>query len=490
MPKKISRININPLNRVEGDLEVAVDVKDGKVKNAQSSGVMFRGFEIILKGRDPMDAIVFTPRICGICGASHGVASSTAVRNACNAKLPENAYKVKNIVLAIENLMSHIVHFYALFAPDLTNRKYSSHPEYQELVRRFLPFKGISYLRAIRARPSMLELMGVFAGKWPNTLVFQPGGVTCTINTSRQTKALGLLRELQNFVEGTLLGCEIDRWLENRCLDDLEKWLKESRHQDSDLGIYVRFGRELGLDKIGQGPARFLSYGAYELPKKGTWLSGGYYDGDFFPFDQEKIAEHIKYSFFEGYKDGIHPFKGMTEPHVDKKGAYSWGKSPRYDDNVVQVGPLARMILDKDPLIYDIFSKSGPTVFLRVLARLHEAVRLVKQVGIWIREIDDRKVFFRKHAMPIEAKGAGLTEASRGALGHWMVIKDGRIERYQVITPTAWNLSPKDSLDQHGACEQALIGTVVEDVDNPVEIGHVVRSFDPCLVCTVHVLKR
>ena len=132
MPKKINRININPLNRVEGDLEVAVDLKDGKVQNAQSSGVMFRGFEIMLKGRDPMDAIVFTPRICGICGASHGVASSTAIRNACNIKMPENAYKVKNIVLAIENLMSHIVHFYALFAPDLTNKKYSSHPGYQE----------------------------------------------------------------------------------------------------------------------------------------------------------------------------------------------------------------------------------------------------------------------------------------------------------------------------------------------------------------------
>jgi hydrogenase large subunit len=147
------------------------------------------------------------------------------------------------------------------------------------------------------------------------------------------------------------------------------------------------------------------------------------------------------------------------------------------------------MILDKDPLIYDIFNKSGSGVFLKVLARLHEAVRLVRQVGIWIKEIDARKPFYKKPFVPIEAKGIGLIEAARGSLGHWLTIKNGKIERYQVITPTAWNLSPKDSFDQYGACEHALNGTIVENVDNPVEIGHVVRSFDPCLVCTVHMLR-
>ena len=484
------KINLSPFNRVEGDLEITVEVKDGKVQNARSKGVMFRGFEILLKGRDPMDAIVFTPRICGICGASHGVASSTAIRNAWKSQMPDNAYRVRNIVLAIENLMSHIVHFYALFAPDLTNKKYSMHPGFQELEKRFLPFKGTSYLKSIKARPSMLELMGVFAGKWPNTLVFQPGGVTCSISISRQTKALGLLRELQDYVEESLLGCDIDRWLENRSMDDLDKWLTESNHYDSDLGIYVRYGRELGLDKIGKGPDRFLSYGAYELSEGQTWLPSGYYDRDFYPFNQEKITEYIKYSFLKGYQGGLHPSEGITDPDPDKEGAYSWCKSPRYDDNVIEVGPLARMILDKDSLIYDIFNKSGSGVFLRVLARLHEAVRLVRQVGIWIREIDARKPFYKKPLVPPEAKGIGLIEAARGSLGHWLTIKNGKIERYQVITPTAWNLSPKDSFDQYGACEHALNGTIVENVDNPIEIGHVVRSFDPCLVCTVHTIKR
>ncbi|MEW6675830.1 MAG: nickel-dependent hydrogenase large subunit [Nitrospirota bacterium] len=484
------RINISPFNRIEGDLEITVEVKDGKVQNAKSKGVMFRGFEKILKGRDPMDAIVFTPRICGICGAAHGLASSTAIRNAWNCQVPENAYRVKNIVQAIENLMSHIAHFYILFAPDLTNKKYSSHPDYPELSKRFLPFKGTSYLNAIMARPSMLELMGVFAGKWPSTLVFQPGGVTCSISISRQTKALGLLRELQDFVEKRLLGCEIDRWLENKNLYDLERWLTESNHLNSDLGTYLRYGRELGLDRIGKGPNKFLSYGAYELSDGVRWLHSGYYNGkDFFPFNQEKIAEYIDYSFYKGYQSGLHPSEGLTEPDPDKEKAYSWSKSPRYDDNVVEVGPLARMILDKDPLIYDIFNRSGSSVFLRILARLHEVVRLVREVEIWIKEVNTNEIFYKKPQVLTEAEGIGLVEAARGALGHWITIKDGRIERYQVITPTAWNMSPMDLFDQHGVCEHALNGTPVEDVDNPVEIEHVIRSYDPCLACTVHTIR-
>lgn len=483
------KIDINPFNRVEGDLEITIEVRDGKVSDAKCKGVMFRGFEMLLKGRDPMDAIVFTPRICGICGASHGLASSAAIRNAWKSQMPENAFRVGNIVLAIENLMGHILHFYVLFAPDLTNKKYSSHPDYPKIVERFFPFKGVAYLKAIKARPSMLELMGVFAGKWPNTLLFQPGRVTCSITISRQTKALGLLRELQDYIEESLLGCEIDRWLENKNLHDLEKWLRESNHQSSDIGIYIRYAREIGLDKIGKGPNKFLSYGAYELPEEKSWLRSGYYNNDFFPFNGEKIAEYIKYSFLKGYQGGLHPLEGITEPDSDKEGAYSWSKSPRYDDNVVEVGPLARMILDNDPLIYDIFNKLGPSVFLRVIARLHETVRLVKQVGIWIREIDARKLFYKKPVVFAEAQGGGLIEAARGALGHWITIKNAKIERYQVITPTAWNLSPKDSFDKYGACEKALNGTIVEDIDNPIEIGHVIRSFDPCLVCTVHTIK-
>jgi len=483
------KILINPFNRVEGDLEIAVEIKDGVVHNAMSKGVMFRGFEMMLKGRDPMDSIVFTPRICGICGASHGLASSSALRDAWKCEMPDNAYYVGNIVLAIENLMGHIVQFYVLFAPDLTNKKYSSHPDYPEIVKRFFPFKGTSYLKAIRARPSMLEFMGVFAGKWPNTLVFQPGGVTNSISMSRQTKAIGLIREIEDYIEESLLGCKIERWLENKSLSDLEQWLKEESHRNSDMGTYIRYARSIGLDAIGKGSGKFLSYGAYELPGHDKLYASGYYDDGYHPFNQEKILEFIKYSFLKGYNGGLHPSEGITEPDPDKEVAYSWSKSPRYDNNVVETGPLARMIIDKDPLIYDIFTQLGPSVFLRTFARLYEAVRLVRELGVWLLKIDPRGPFYIRPRVPSEVAGMGLIEAARGALGHWVSIANNKITSYQVITPTAWNLSPKDSFDQHGPCEVALNGTRIEDENNPVEIGHVIRSFDPCLVCTVHTIK-
>jgi len=482
-------VKISPFNRVEGDLEISVEIEGGKVTNAHASGVMFRGFEIILKERDPMDAIVFTPRICGICGGAHSTAASNALRSAFGTEMPLNAYLARNIAFACENAMSHPTHFYALFAIDLTNKRYSSHPAYDEMVKRFAPMKGSSYIGAIKERKRFLEMLGLLIGKWPNTLAFHPGGITKPLNVPEITRARGILSEFQGFVEERVLGCSIERWLENKSLNDVERWLGEDGHAESDIGLFIRIGRELGLDKIGRGPGRFLSFGVYDQPDGTTWLSGGYFDGDFHPFDEKKISEHIKYSYFEGYEGGRHPLEGITQPNADKKGAYSWAKSPRYDNNVVEVGPLARMIIDKDPLVLEMAKNLGPSVYTRTLARLHECVRLLKQMRDWLIQINPDEPFYIKHQVQENAKGSGLTEAARGALGHWINVEDGKIKNYQVITPTAWNISPRDSNDNPGAIEQALIGTPVEDEDNPVEVAHVVRSFDPCLVCTVHAYR-
>ncbi|GAH38514.1 unnamed protein product, partial [marine sediment metagenome] len=157
--------------------------------------------------------------------------------------------------------------------------------------------------------------------------------------------------------------------------------------------------------------------------------------------------------------------------------------------NVVEVGPLARMINDRDSLVLNLVSDLGPSVYTRVLARLHEGVRLLKQLKIWLEEIDPSQPFYIKPEKPKEAEGKGLTEAARGVLGHWIIIEKDKIKNYQVITPTTWNVSPRDSHGNPGAVEEALIDTSVEDEKNPVEIAHIIRSYDPCLFCTVHALK-
>ena len=482
-------IEISPFNRVEGDLKISVEIDNGRVINAHAAGVMFRGFEIILKERDPMDALVFTPRICGICGMAHSTAASNALKSAFKAEIPPNGYLARNIAFACENAMSHPTAFYALFAIDFANKKYADIPEYSELVKCFAALKGSSYIGAVKERKRFLEILGLFVGKWPNTLAFQPGGTTKPIIMSEITRSLGILADFKNFVEEVMLHCSIERWLENKSLKDVENWLGEHSHLNGDLGLFIKVGRDLGLEKIGKGPEKFLSYGVYDLPDGTTWLPSGYYDGDFHHFNQNLISEHIKHSWFNGYEGGKHPLEGITLPDADKQGAYSWAKSPRYDNNVVEVGPLARLIIDKDPLIIDLAKNFGTNVYTRTLARLHETVRLIKQMEKWILEINPDEPFYIKPIIPENAQGIGLTEAARGALGHWINIENGKIKNYQVITPTAWNISPRDSNDNPGAIEQALIGTLVADEKNPVEVAHVIRSFDPCLVCTVHAYR-
>lgn len=482
-------ITLSPISRVGGDLEVRVEIKDGQVVDAYASGVIFRGFEKLLRGRDPMDALVFTCRVCGICSISQLTASSNALRDAFKAEMPPNAFLARNIVLAAETAMSHFTHFYILFMADLTNEKYSAHPAYKELKERFSPFVGTAYTKALRLRKKIMEIVGLLAGKWPNTLALQPTGTTRPVNAGEIIRARGVLAEFQNSLEETLLGCSIDRWLKNKSPGDLNQWLNETDHEQSDLGLFIQCAQELRLNELGRGPGRFLSCGGYDLPDGSTWLKSGYFDGEFKSFDQTRITEYIKYSWFEGYEGGKHPFEGMTEPNAGKPRAYSWAKAPRYRGKTVEVGPLARMVIDRDPLALNLLQQLGPNVFTRCLMRVHEGIRLLKQIDVWLNQIDPDQPFYIKPQKPKEAQGVGLTEAARGTLGHWILIEDGRIKNYQIITPSAWNLSPRDSEDNPGPVEEALIGTPVENEKNPVEVAHVIRSFDPCLFCTVHMVR-
>jgi len=201
----------------------------------------------------------------------------------------------------------------------------------------------------------------------------------------------------------------------------------------------------------------------------------------------------------------LHPFEGETNP-IDpeegrKQGKYSWAKSPRYDvpglgHVPLEAGPLARRMAagapnaaehqDDDPLFVDIYNRIGPSVMVRQLARMHEAPKYYKWVMDWLSRLDLKESFYSKPIEHAEGKGFGSTEAARGALSDWIVIEDGKIANYQVITPTAWNIGPRDASEQLGPIEKALVGAPIVDPEDPVELGHVARSFDSCLVCTVH----
>ena len=182
-----------------------------------------------------------------------------------------------------------------------------------------------------------------------------------------------------------------------------------------------------------------------------------------------------------------HPADGLTVPEPDKPGAYTWNKAPRLGGDVVETGALARQLAGGQALVCDAVARHGGTVYTRVLARLVELARVVPLMEDWLQAIRPTEAFCVPAELPEDGSGVGLSEAARGCLGHWLVVRRGRIANYQIVAPTSWNFSPRDARGTPGALEQALVDAPVRDGEQtPVSVQHIVRSFDPCMVCTVH----
>ncbi|RTH38369.1 cytochrome-c3 hydrogenase [Thermus scotoductus] len=516
--KRREEVHVHALGRVEGDLDVRVLIEDGVVVEAWTQATMFRGFEIILKGKDPQAGLIVTPRICGICGGSHLYKSVYALDTAWHTEVPPNATLIRNIAQACETLQSIPRWFYALFAIGLTHKNYQRSKLYEEVCRRWAPFTGTSYEVGVVTSAKPVEIYAIFGGQWPHSSFMVPGGVMCGPTLSDITRSISILEYYRTtWLEPVWLGCSVDRWLENKTWSDVLKWLEEKpEHFNSDLGLFIRYCMEIGLDKMGAGPGRYLAMGTYFHPEKYRFPTiegrnaalmsrAGVYDGrEFHDFDQARVREDVTYSYFRG-ESFLHPFEGVTEPldpaEAEKQDKYSWAKSPRYElpgagPISLEAGPLARQVVagrpgaepwqDYDPLFLNIVKEIGPSVMVRVLARMHEAAKYYKWVRQWLQQVDlDEKFYIKPKELP-EGRGFGATEAARGALADWIVLKDGKIENYQVITPTAWNIGPRDRRGERGPIETAMVGATVRNPEDPVELAHIAQSYDSCLVCTVH----
>jgi Ni,Fe-hydrogenase I large subunit len=514
-PKKM---RISPLGRVEGDLDLHIEVTDRVVTDAWTEASMFRGFEIILKGKDPQAGLIVTPRICGICGGSHLYKACYALDTAWRTHVPPNATLIRNIAQACETLQSIPRWFYALFAIDLTNKNYAKTKDYDECVKRFAPFVGTGYEKGVTLSGKPVEVYAMFGGQWPHSSFMIPGGVMCAPSLAEVTRANAILDFwMREWLEKEWLGCSIDRWLENKTWDDVWAWAEENEKQyHSDCGLFLRFSKAIGLDTFGFGCRKFIATGTYFQPElyEHPTIDGrnaalinraGIYDGtDFHDFNHLNVRESTAHSFYKG-DTSLHPWEGRTEP-IDpadghKQGKYSWAKSPRYEvagkgAMPLEAGPLARQVnagrpgaakhQDYDPLFLDAVKKAGPSVLVRVMARMHEACKYYKLAQKWLSEIQLHENFYTKPVEHASGKGFGSTEAARGSLSDWIVIENGKIENYQVVTPTAWNIGPRDGHGVHGPMEQSFIGSTIHDPTDPVEMGHVARSYDSCLVCTVH----
>jgi len=517
MSAQIQTLDISPVGRVEGDLDVRVEVENGIVTSAWTQAELFRGFEVILRDKDPQAGLVVTPRACGICGASHLSCAAWALDTAWGAEVPRNAILSRNMGQIVETLQSIPRYFYGLFAIDLTNKNYRRSAYYEEAVKRFAPFTGSSYERGVTISGRPVEIYALLGGQWPHSSYMVPGGVMSAPTLTDVTRAWSILEYFKtNWLEPCWLGCSLERYEQIRSHDDFMAWMDEHpAHANSDLGFYWRMGLDIGLDRFGRGHQRFISWGylphedRYSQPTidgraAAVIMKGGVYDGAtdrHHPMAQEYTRENLLHAWYDEGGEDVHPFDRVTRPRMDNTpdygGKYSWSSAVRHvEHGRLEAGPLARQLVaggthgegwqHHDPFILDCFRKlGGASVHLRQLARMHELVKLYREAERILREFRLGDPWYIK-PRERDGRGWGATEAARGALCHWIDVQGGKIRNYQIVAPTTWNVGPRDAAGVRGPIEEALVGTPIADPHDPVEVGHVARSFDSCLVCTVH----
>ena len=500
------RLTIDPVTRIEGHLKIEVEIDNGKVQDAWSSGTMYRGFEKLLEGRDPRDAPFVTGRFCGVCFSVHTLASALALDQAFGATVPTGGRLIRNLIMGAQYLYDHIVHFYLLSALDYLNLSAvlayqgsdaallavkdqiaallssgDAHPllpSYQPDALSVSDPETVTtlvkhYLDALRLQMLCKKMGAILGGRAPHYQSIVVGGVTQLPTAEKITAFRALLVETGAFIRDTYA---------------------------KDVTALARGALwPLATSGFGAGHTRYLAYGGFPQSDTGNPLfpagvlrsPGGAPE----ELDVSRITESVGRSFYRKAKP-VHPSAGEQEVDMTNQAAYSFVKAPRYDTAAVEVGPLARMLILGHPAIKDFLGAGGkPGVVARHLSRALESQMLVEAMGRWLTELEQAMarpgfaIHDRAHwDVPATAEGAGFYEAPRGALGHWIRIENQLIKRYQAVVPSTWNASPRDEAGVRGAYEESLIGVEVPDPDNPVNLVRVVRSFDPCLACAVHVI--
>ncbi|HSO19152.1 MAG TPA: nickel-dependent hydrogenase large subunit, partial [Desulfosarcina sp.] len=410
--------------------------------------------------------------------------------------IPADAHRRRHAKLMVEQMQNDLRHLFMLFMPDFTRPRYADQPLFAQAVQRYRPLKGETIVQTLQETKKLIEIIAILGGQWPHSSFMVPGGVVAVPSGSDIAQCRHILASFRKWYEKRVLGCPLDRWQDVGTWDQLQEWLAEdTAHRDSELGLFIRLCLSSGMDSTGRGHDRFISAGGPELPGpdgdvQPLFPSGVFTTQGTLPLDPQKITEDVSHSFFRATPG--HPFESrtITDCQSDAPEKYSWAKAPRYDGQPAETGPLADMLLAGKPLFETWVRSNGASVFIRELARMVRPAMILPAVEPCVAgmaHVDAQ--FYTDTLKPLSAKSFGTVTAPRGLLGHWMVIKDGKIDNYQVITPTAWNGSPRDRQGARGPWEEAVTGAVVRDPDDPVEVEQIVRSFDPCLVCTVHTIQ-
>lgn len=453
------KITINPLTRISGFLEIEVEVEQNKIVNAKSSGLLFRGFEKMLRGRPPLDAIYFTERICGICSTAHSMASTLALEDVLGIHPNENDKIIREFMHGCEFIQNHLRHFYQYTIPDfvkgarMESSFIASHNDYR-LPEKLDKEISEHYVESLKFSRLAHEMVAVLGGKAPHNHGIFVGGVTVNIESAKWIKIKSILSNIKKFVENLLI---------------------------PDVYTIAQYYPDYFSNGVGY--KNLMTYGLFDsyTDIRAFYVAPGVIvNGQYGTFDSNKITENIHSAWYEAASDVESPTDPIVNENIHKENAYSWIKAPRYEGYAMEVGPLARMWLSSS-------YNRGISTMDRTIARVLEVKKIIEIMEVFLEKIELLPSNEGRYEFTQEANGKGLTDTTRGALGHWISVRNQAIQNYDIITPSSWNLSPEDSKGLKGVVEKALMGTVIQDLKNPVEIGRIVRSFDPCVSCATHV---
>ncbi len=455
-------ILISPVTHVHGTFDVTVTLDNHRVIEAKVSGTYFRGFEKMVEGRDPRDLGYFTSRICGICSTAHNLAGTWAVENMAGIQVPLNAILLRNIMLGADILQNHIRHFFTLSLWDwakpptgvtMFTTSNRDHRLPMKLNDEYIDLYGQSKAISRKAH----ELTATFGAKAPHVHGVVVGGVSVRPEADKIRRSLGLLAEIRDFVQTKMIPAA------------------------QSLGRYYPEYYQLGL-----GAPDMMNFGLFPDP-----LNGGLafpegiimqdHPDQVQPLDMSLITEAVTHSWYRE-QPALQPTQEETDPDRQKMVGYSWVKAPRYRGRPMEVGPLPRLMIKGS-------YRQGRGTLHRIQARAQEAGEVADYLQQALARLEPEGPTFTQYELPRQGEGHSRVGVMRGTLAYWLRVEAGKIEKLQIITPSAWTLSPHDDSGQPGPLEMALIGTEVADEENPVELGRIIRSYDPCISCACHVVS-
>ena len=564
--RHLREFNIDPVTRIAGALSfhTKIDPKQGRVVDARCEATLFRGYELILKGRHPLDAIHISSRACGVCGGVHATCSALALEMAFGVLPQPLAIVARNLGQAAELLYDHTLHLFLLAGPDYsekmvqqTNPRLWSRAQQTEatraavygtkdhplrtvadIMRGLNPLRGHLYLEALRITRSAREIAVLMMGKYPHPSTIFPGGMGTEASVEVFGEVFGRITHLLDYAKKVAAV-----W------DDLVEFFLEQQPEYEQVGARPENLLCTGMwddpEAYDASYARCSDWGQRRLATPGAVVNGELRTTRLAELNLgfEEFVSHSYYEQWEGNRfptdpqgaplSPNHPWNKETTPDPAKrswKEKYTWGTAPRWDREAMESGPLARQwitaladkidnefirtVPDLGPrggLEIDLPEGETPATTLRwqipvrpnALERNRARAYHIGYCGMVAWTFLFKAFEYLRHgktgmATPYtvptnERRGVGFWEAGRGTLTHHVVLDRGKIANYQIVTPSTWMASPRDPFGNEGPYEQAVLNTpILEESERPedfigIDILRTIRSFDPCMPCTVHM---